>query len=207
MQLRKSWPLLLGVALIAAAAGVMLARMLAQAPVPLAAGTWLPEARILAPFNAASTSGGNFDRAALAGRPHLLFFGFTYCPDVCPTTLATVARVLRQPPSGLTDLGLLFVSVDPERDSLAAMQQYLSAFSRDFVGLRTERLADLQPLLRSMGAIAARVELPGGGYTLDHTAALYLLDRQGRYRAVFTAPFDSRQLSADLERVARARAL
>jgi protein SCO1/2 len=207
MNFRKSWPLLLGVALIAAALGAMLARMLSQAPVPLVAGTWLPEARPLAPFTASSTTGGGFDRAALNGRPHLLFFGFTYCPDVCPTTLATVAAVMRQLPQGLTDLQLVFVSVDPERDSIPAMTQYLHAFDPGFVGLRTGRLADLQPLLQSLGAIAARVDLPGGGYTMDHTAALYLLDRQGRYRAVFTAPFDRQLLGADLARIAKAGAL
>jgi protein SCO1 len=207
MQLHKSWPLLLGIALIAAAAGAMLARMLAQAPVPLAAGTWLPEPRPLAPFNATSTTGASFDQAALAGHPHLLFFGFTYCPDVCPTTLATVARVMRQLPPSLSDLELLFVSVDPERDSLPVLRQYVSAYDPRFTGLRTNTLAELQPLLQSLGAIAVRVELPGGGYTMDHTAALYLLDRQGRYRAVFTAPFEGRALAADLERVAKARAL
>jgi protein SCO1/2 len=207
MQFRKSWPLLLGIALIAAVAGAMLARMLAQAPVPLAAGTWLPEPRQLAPFNATSTSGASMERATLAGRPHLLFFGFTYCPDVCPTTLAMLSRVMRQLPPDLSDLELLFVSVDPERDSLPVLRQYLAAFDTHFTGLHTHSLAELQPLLRSLGAIAMRVDLPGGSYTIDHTAALYLLDRQGRYRAVFTAPFDATVLAADLERIATARVL
>jgi protein SCO1/2 len=207
MQFRKSGPLLLGITLIAAVAGAMLARMLAQAPVPLAAGTWLPEPRLLAPFNAASTSGTSMERATLAGRPHLLFFGFTYCPDVCPTTLAMLSHLMRQLPPRLSDLELLFVSVDPERDSLPVLRQYLAAFDRGFTGLHTNSLEDLQPLLRSLGAIAVRVDLPGGGYTMDHTAALYLLDRQGRYRAVFTPPFDAKLLAADLKRIATARVL
>jgi protein SCO1/2 len=207
MRLRKSWPLFLVIVLVAAAAGAMLARMLAQAPLRLAAGTWLPEARSLAPFQATSTAGATFGPADLAGKAHLLFFGFTYCPDVCPTTLATLARVTRGLPPALTDLEVLFVTVDPDRDSLPVLRQYLAAFGTGITGLRTDTLAGLQPLLTSLGGIATRVELPGGGYTMDHSAALYLLDRQGRYRAVFTAPFDAKALGADLQSVADARVL
>jgi protein SCO1 len=207
MQLRRSWLLLLLIAFVAAAGGAMLARMLAQAPVSLAGGTWLPQPRDLAPFSATSTTGVAVNRAALNGRPHLLFFGFTYCPDVCPTTLATVARALRQLPPGLSDLELLFVSVDPARDSLPVLRQYVTAFDHRFVALRTDSLAELQPLLRSLNAIAVRVDLPGDGYTMDHTAALYLLDRHGRFRAVFTVPFDANVLATDLQHVAEARAL
>jgi protein SCO1/2 len=207
MQLRRSWPLLMLVALIAAAAGALLARMLAQAPVPLASGTWLPESRLPAAFTTTTTAGAIFDNAALQGRPHLLFFGFTYCPDVCPTTLAVVREALAKPLAGLSDLRLLFVSVDPARDTAVELQRYLEAYNHDFVGLRPASLQALQPLLTSMGAIALRVELPGGSYTVDHTAVLYLLDRRGRYRAVFTAPLSAAGLRADLERVAAAGVL
>jgi len=185
----------------------MLARMLAQPSVPLAAGTWLPEPRTLAPFQATATTGATVDPATLSGKPHLLFFGFTYCPDICPTTLATLARVMRKLPPELADLEVLVVSVDPERDSLPVLRQYVSAFDIGFTGLRANSLAELQPLLQSLGAIAVRVPLPGGGYTVDHTAAIYLLDRKGRYRAVFTAPLDAAMLGADLQRIADAHAL
>lgn len=197
----------MAVAVVAAAAGLMLARMLAQAPVPLAAGTWLPEPRALEAFTAQSSRGSAFSNASLEGRPHLLFFGFTYCPDVCPTTLATLRPVLADLPPALHDLELLFVSIDPERDQLANLGAYVAAFSPKIEALRSDNLAALEPLLRSLGAIAAKVELPGGGYTMDHTTALYLLDRQGRYRAVFTAPFSATQLRADLQRVAAANVL
>jgi protein SCO1/2 len=208
MKLRRLLPLGLLIGVVAAAAGAMLARMLSQSPVPLAGGTWLPEARQIAPFALQDLAGRNFDNAALRGRPHLLFFGFTYCPDVCPTTLATLREVYQARGSTeLADLGVLFVSVDPERDTAANLRQYLNAFSHEFEGLRSDDPAALKPLLTSLGAIAVRETLPDGSYTMDHTAAVYLLDRSGHYRAVFTPPFTAQRLSADLQRVAAARRL
>lgn len=187
--------------LAAAVAGVLLARMLTQQPVQLEGGTWLPQSRALSAFVLQDTGGARFDNASLNGRPHLLFFGFTYCPDVCPTTLATLAAVHAEP--RLRELGILFVTVDPARDSAATLRQYLDAFSRDFIGLRGEPAA-LAPLLQSLGGIATRQPLPDGNYTMDHTAAIYLLDRQGHYAAVFTPPFTPARLRQDLLRAADA---
>jgi protein SCO1/2 len=208
MNLRRPLTLVILIGVVAATAGALLARMLSQSPVPLAGGTWLPEPRQIAPFVLQDLSGKAFDNAALRGRPHLLFFGFTYCPDVCPTTLATLREVYQARGDGdLADLRVLFVSIDPERDSAANLRQYLNAFSHDFEGLRTDEPNAIKPLLASLGAIAVRETLPDGSYTMDHTAAVYLLDRRGRYRAVFTPPFTAARLNADLQRVAAARRL
>lgn len=189
------------VGLTAAVAGVLLARMLTQRTVVLEGGTFLPQPRTLAAFELQDTRGARFDNASLQGRPHLLFFGFTYCPDVCPTTLATLAEVHAEP--RLKALSVLFVSVDPQRDTAAAVREYLKAFSPDFIGVRGEPAA-MAPLLKSLGGIATRQSLPDGNYTMDHTAAIYLLDRQGRYAAVFTPPFTPTRLRQDLLRVAAA---
>jgi len=193
--------LYVAIGVAAAIAGALLARLLTQAPVPLAGGTWLPESRALAAFQLNDTTGASFDNRSLKGEPHLLFFGFTYCPDVCPTTLATLAEVHAD--KALAGLKVLFVTVDPERDSAANLRQYLNAFSHDFIGLRGTA-NELAPLLRSLGAIAVRQELPDGNYTMDHTAAIYLLDRDGRYAAAFTPPFTPARLKADLGRIAAA---
>jgi len=195
--------LLLASGAAAVAAGALLARML-DAGVALQGGTWLPRPRPLAEFHLQDTSGHDFGPNSLRGHPTLLFFGFTSCPDVCPTTLATLAQLQRQPP--LPSAEVVFVSIDPERDSTAALQSYLGAFSARFVGLRGDRAA-LAPLLRSLNAIAVRDDLPGGGYTMDHSATLYLLDTQGRLAAVFSPPFTTTGLAADLSRIEAARRL
>src|SRR5579863_10488289 len=111
---RRSVLLLLSVGVAAVAAGALLARML-NTGVNLESGTWLAPARTLAEFQLQDMSGGSFARDNLRGHPTLLFFGFTNCPDVCPTTLATLEQVQRQAP--LPGTRVVFVSVDPERDS------------------------------------------------------------------------------------------
>ena len=97
---------------------------------------------------------------------------------------------------------VLFVSVDPERDTAASLKDYLAAFNPDFIGLRGDAQA-LQPLMKSLGAIAIRQPLADGNYTMDHSATLYLLDHQGRLVAVFTPPYSPAGLAADLERILR----
>jgi protein SCO1/2 len=201
--MRKRPVLLVALVIVAAAlAGAMVAKLLNPAAPELSWGTWLPEPRTLEPFALQDLSGRPLDNAALTGRPHLLFFGFTSCPDVCPTTLATLREVYKtRLADHLGDFGVLFVSIDPERDTAANLRQYLAAFSADFQGARGDEAA-LAPLLRSMNAIAVKVPLADGSYTMDHTAAVYWLDAQGRYRAVFTAPLGAAGLRSDLRRIA-----
>lgn len=189
--------MLLSLGAVAIIAGAMLARLL-SGPVPLASGTWLPRARPLAEFHLHDLSGRDFSRDNLRGHPTLLFFGFTNCPDVCPTTLAMLAQLQRQPP--LPGAEVVFVSIDPQRDSAALLQVYLGAFSKDFIGLRGDQAA-LAPLLKSLSAIAVRENLPGGGYSMDHSATLYLLDRDARLVAVFSPPFSASALATDLHQV------
>jgi protein SCO1 len=196
------WLGALGVA--AVLAGAIMARLMSQTTVPLASGTWLSPPRSLAPFTLTDAAGQPYTERQLQGHPSLVFFGFTYCPDVCPTTLATVAEVLRGQPLG--GLSLLFVSVDPERDTAEVLQKYLHAFSPDFIGLRPDSKT-MPGLLSSFGAIAERQELPGGGYTMDHSATLYLLDRHGRIAAVFSPPIAAPALRADLKRIGEAGVL
>lgn len=181
-----------------------MARLVSQTTVPLASGTWLSPPRPVAPFTLADTAGQPYSEQRLLGHPSLVFFGFTYCPDACPTTLATVAEVLRAQPSA--GLPLIFISIDPERDTGEVLHKYLHAFSPDFIGLRTDPKS-LPGLLASFGAIAERQELPGGGYTMDHTSTLYLLDRRGRIAAVFSPPIAAPALRADLKRIDEAGAL
>jgi protein SCO1/2 len=201
---RRSILMFVLVGVAAVLAGALLARMLGGRSVALQSGTWLPQPRALREFHLSDVAGRPFGLANLRGHPTLLFFGFTNCPDVCPTTLATLAEVQRQAP--LPDTRVVFVSIDPQRDSAANLQVYLGAFSKDFIGARGEQVA-LAPLLSSLDAIAVRETLPDGSYTMDHSATIYLLDTHAQLVAVFSPPFLAQSLSADLRRVATAARL
>ena len=193
-----------GLALAAAAvaaglAGFWLAAQLDRGTPALASGTWLPRARPVVEFRLTDQSGQPFTRGELAGKPALVYFGFTRCPDVCPTTLEKLARVVRAAP--LPDLRVVFVSVDPQRDPPPTVGLYVHAFDPGFIGLTGDPKV-LTGLAANFGVALNRVELPGGDYTMDHTAAVFLLDREARIRAIFTPPFDVSALVADLKRAA-----
>ncbi len=193
---------LLGVA--ATLTGVIVARMIDGNAIALKDGTWLPTHRPVADFHLQDLAGHDFAVPQLQGHPTLLFFGFTSCPDVCPTTLATLAQTERA--GALPGAQVLFVSIDPQRDTAAALAAYLKAFSGDFTGIRGDDAA-LAPLLKSLGAIAVKQPLPDGSYTMDHSATLYLLDTHGRLAAVFSPPFNVSGLEEDLRRIASSGAL
>jgi protein SCO1/2 len=201
---RRSVLLFASIGAAAVVVGALLARMLGATSVPLESGTWLPQPRALPEFHLADLSGAEFNRNSLHGHPTLLFFGFTNCPDVCPTTLATLTQVQRSAP--LPGTQVVFITIDPERDSAANLQVYLGAFNKSFIGARGTAAA-LAPLLKDLGAIAVRQNLPDGSYTMDHSATLYLLDTRGRLVAVFSPPFSAPKLTADLHRVAAAARL
>lgn len=204
MQIRRSLPWLLLLGVLAIVGGALMARMLAHPSVTIETGTWLPESRSVGELRLQDVAGQPFSEQSLNGHASLVFFGFTFCPDLCPTTLSTLAQLQRNPP--IPGLEVLFITVDPERDSAAALRQYLAAFNPDFVGLRPQP-ADLPALLRNFGAIAERVTLPDGSYTMDHSATLYLLDKRGRLAAIFSPPFTAAGLHADLARINSAAVL
>ena len=184
--------------------------MLSQKPLTLQSGTWLPQARALLPFHSTDLDGHRFGNADLHGHPTLIFLGYTSCPDVCPTTLAILRAVQLKAP--LPGLAVVFITVDPERDTPKVLKNYLSAFSSEFVGLHVAG-DGLSPMLKSLSAMVIKTN--GSGATnssgaaalVDHTATLYLLDRRGRMAAVFTPPLNAANLYADLRTVATSAAL
>lgn len=196
MTRRTSWILVLVAALGAALAGFWLARELDSSAPQLASGTWLPRPREIGDFRLTDHLGRPFTARELQGKPSLVFFGFTHCPDVCPTTLAKLAQIRKV--AAIPGLQVLFVSVDPERDTPTAMGLYVHAFDPDFIGL-TGNPEAVRSLTAKFGIAVSRVALPGGDYTMDHSAAVFLLDTHGRIAAIFTPPFDIRRLALDLQ--------
>lgn len=169
----------------------------ASAPAPvLQAGTWLPETRAFDTPALTTSLGQPFTAAGFAGHASVIFFGFTNCPDVCPTTLAVLAQAKQA--SKAANLAIYLVTVDPERDSPEVLRNYLAGFDPEFIGLTGEPLA-LKSFTHSLGAAVAKVDLPGGHYSMDHSATLFLLDDAGRLRAVFTPPYEAAKLAADLD--------
>ncbi|HXW75245.1 MAG TPA: SCO family protein [Steroidobacteraceae bacterium] len=204
--------LLVIAAACAALAGFWLGQLERGSP-QLTSGTWLPQAKAVADFSLIDTSGRPFTRRELAGAPTLVFFGFTHCPDVCPTTLSKLARLLRlapvRQPAALGRLRVVFISVDPQRDTPRQLATYVHAFDPQFEGL-TGDSASIARIAANFGVAVNRVELPGGDYTMDHSAVVFLLDDAARIVAIFTPPFEVAPIAADLERaapfLARARA-
>jgi len=196
----RYWISVAAIAAAAALAGVYVARMLGQPAVAsLESGTVFPRPRPLAEFNLVDTQGAPATTAALRGHPTLAFFGFTHCPDVCPTTLALLANVQKQ--VAQPGLKVALISVDPERDSPEQLGRYIASFGGDLIGL-TGPAPEIVKTMKTFGVAASRVDLPGGSYTMDHSAAIFAVDSGARIVAVFTPPFNAAALARDVEKLA-----
>jgi protein SCO1 len=151
------------------------------------------------PFNLIDQNGQPFSDKDLKGKSFLVFFGFTHCPDVCPTTLFEISELLRNLGPEADHTAALFISVDPERDTPAALKDYLSSFDPHLRGL-TGSAAAVDAVTKAYRVYYRKVPLEGGDYTMDHTAIVYLMDKEGR----FVAPVNMRrtvsELAADLRK-------
>jgi protein SCO1/2 len=160
--------------------------------------TVLAEPKPLTDFALTDDRNRPFGPESLKGKWSFLFFGFTYCPDVCPTTLATLARArdaIAKNALGADDVQFVFVSVDPNRDTASGLRQYVRAFDPSFVGVTGDD-AQLARLAGQLGAVY-RVEITPGveNYPVSHSAAVYLLDPRARHHAVDTPPLDAEAIS------------
>ncbi len=182
-------------ALCAALAGFWLARELDSSGPELASGTWLPRPKAIDDFHLTDNDGKPFSLHDLQGKPSLVFFGFTRCPDVCPTTLLKLAQIKKT--AAIPGLRVIFVTVDPARDTPQAVGLYVHAFDPEFIGLTGDDKA-IKQMAANFGVAVSKVELPGGEYTMDHSAVVFLLNNQGQVAGIFTPPFDIPRMAADL---------
>lgn len=180
----------------------------AQAPQPMPIetrqATLLPQLKTLPSFALHDQADQIFDNQRLLGKWTFLNFGYTSCPDVCPTTLAMLASMHH----ALQERGfsepyqIVFVSIDPERDSSAQLEKYLRFFDPAFLGATGDQAA-LQQLTQPLGILYAKVETDNSamGYVMDHTASVLLIDPAGRYHALFTPPHQADVMLEDFLKI------
>ena len=156
-------------------------------------------AAIGGPFQLTDQSGQTVSDQSLKGRPTLIFFGYTHCPDVCPTTLFEMSEVLKAMGADADRVNAYFVSVDPERDDVATIKSYLSSFDPHLKGL-TGPPATVADVLREYRVYARKVPSKDGDYTMDHTALIYLMDRNGRFVSPFNLNRTPEEAATDLKR-------
>jgi len=190
-------------AILALAAGLWLGlnhfqTSMQQAPKTIDSGTLLPTPRPLEPFALIGGDGKPFTLDNLKQGWHFLAIGYTHCPDVCPTTLATFDAIAKQSGTLETQPRFLFVSVDPERDTPEKLRQYVGYFNEDFLAATGPHPA-LQGLTTQLGMLYGKAEgqQTAMGYLVDHSATILLVDPLGRLAAIFSAPHDPAAMAED----------
>lgn len=157
-----------------------------------------PNPKTLTAFELGATQKSNLNLERLKGRWTFLFFGYTFCPDVCPTTLSTMAKVTERlrAKEGEEDVQVVFVSVDPARDALDHLSEYLGYFDKTFIGA-TAPLEQLDSFTRQLGILHFR-DAPddNGNYLVDHTASILLIDPGLRFVGVFQAPHSAEKITS-----------
>lgn len=204
----SKYPVLPIVAIIALGVGLWLGlqqfeNSLRQ-PMQIQSGTLLPQPRALEPFALTADDGSRFDLESLKGRWTFLSFGYTHCPDACPTTMATFDAIAKGAGEARAKPEFVFVSVDPERDSIDKLGQYVRYFNPDFHGATGPHPA-LQGLTRQLSVLYGKADEGGSamGYLVDHSASIMLIDPLGRFAAVFSSPHDPQAMARDYIKISQ----
>lgn len=197
-------------AAVAAGAGLFLAAAVfepspapppAPVPTPEIAGTVLHPPRALAPFELMDHQATPFTHKALQGAWSFLFFGYTHCPDICPTTLYLFKGLAQKLPvqEGAAPVHFIFVSVDPQRDTPEHLAKYVRNFHPEFIGVTGAERA-IADFTRQLGIVYQRVG-DGPHYAVDHSGYVVLTDPQGHWRAVFRPPHDMVRMLKDFDTI------
>jgi protein SCO1/2 len=179
-----------GLVLFSAAIFMFAGRLPTPIPAPSAIG---------GPFSLVDQSGQAVTQDALKGKPSLMFFGFTHCPDICPTALFEMTQVFKALGNDGDKVQAYFVTVDPERDTPDILKEYLSSFDPRLRGLTGDPAA-VAAMEKAFRVYSKKIPLENGGYTMDHTALVYLMDKQGRFVAPFNIKRKPEDAAADLKR-------
>ena len=156
-------------------------------------------AAIGGPFRLTDQDGTTVTDRDFLGRPFLVFFGFTHCPDVCPTALFEISEIMRKLGPDAERVRAAFITVDPERDTPQALKDYMSSFDSRLKGL-TGDLDAITAVAKAYRVYFKKVPLEGDGYTMDHTAIVYLMDKEGRFVAPFSLKRTTEAAAAELRK-------
>ncbi len=151
-------------------------------------------------FTMSDPNGRTVTDQTLRGTPYAIFFGFTRCPDVCPTTLSRMAALRKQLGADGDKFQIVFVSVDPEHDKAKDIGSYLTLFNTPIVGL-TGTDAQIAQIVKAFHVYYAKVPVAGGDYTIDHTASVFLMDKDGKFVATIAHEEDQRVALEKLKRL------
>lgn len=203
---RPKWLAVIILAIIAIGLGVLLQvdNEKQSKPVQLSTGTLLPSGMPLAQFSLTNDLGKPFTNSNLKGHWSLLFFGFTNCPMICPTTLAELnkAYVVLQKDKVKNMPRVVFISVDPERDTTTKIHHYLANFNRNFIGVRGAK-ANIDALAKQMGIAYMKATKSGEkNYNIEHTGAVIVVNPQGEMIAVLTSPRSGATIASDFLKIA-----
>ena len=186
--------------LVAVAAGAFAFLMLKPMPKEPPPGEAFSISSMGGPFTLVGSDGKPFSSIALAGKPYGIFFGFTHCPDVCPTTLARLVKLRHELGDGDRPFEMVFVTVDPERDGPAEVGKYAELFNSPVIGL-SGTPAQIAQVKKQFGIYSRKVPDESGGYSVDHTAIVLLFDRNGRFTGTIAPEESDRAALAKLRRI------
>ena len=168
-------------AVVLLAGFLLVSTMLPEPRAPAEAST--ETARVGGPFTLTSHEGERIDNQSLVGRPYLVFFGFTHCPEICPTTLFELTDLMSELGAEADKFEVLFVTVDPERDTQALLASYMTSFDSRITALRGSA-EETETALKAFSAYAKKVPLEGEQYTMDHTTGVYLIRGDGSFGGI-----------------------
>ncbi|HTV97046.1 MAG TPA: SCO family protein [Steroidobacteraceae bacterium] len=175
----------------------------ASSQIQLSTGTYLSPERSLPDFSLIDERGQSFRPSNLDGHWSLMFFGYTNCPDFCPTTLTTLAAMEKK----LRAAGaaqrpqVVFISVDAKRDTPQQLAKYVPYFDPQFIGVTAKDQPTIEAVARQLGVAVAITPNADGSYTVDHSGAIFVVDPAGKIAAVLTGPFTADALQADFDRI------
>jgi len=196
----------IGIALIAGISAALIWRN-AAAPAELATGVYIRPSRALPDFSLIDTQGHAFGLARVRGQWSMMFFGYTNCPDFCPTTLTTLAALEKRLRAEAAPVRprVIFMSVDAKRDTPEQLAKYVPYFDPEFIGLTAANQSDVQAVAAKLGVSVTITPNADGTYSVDHSGAIFVLNPQGRLAAVLTGPFSVDALESDFRRIVEAR--
>jgi protein SCO1/2 len=152
------------------------------------------------PFHLVDQNGKTVTEGDLKGKWQLVFFGYTHCPDACPTALNEIALALDRLGAKAKSVGVVFITVDPERDTSAIMKSYLESFDTPVIGL-TGTTAEIAEAAKDYRVYYAKHPRADGGYDMDHSAVIYVMDPRGRFTATFTPDTPAADMASRLQKL------